>query len=110
MRELDEYTIIDEHTGKRVPVGTIDYVNNEVGYVCLCGGVHWVHTKDLSTLKKRITIPRATFEEGIREGVRYATEQFLSYLPGSLYEELFLKTSTYIINDWYRAQKRDDNV
>lgn len=50
-KTFPEFTIVDEHTGKRVVIMNIDYNNREVGYVCLCGGVHWVHTRDFSTVK-----------------------------------------------------------
>lgn len=45
------YSVIDDqHDSGLCPVLTIDYNNQEFGYVCNCGGVHWLYSKDFTKL------------------------------------------------------------
>jgi len=40
----------DLHKSGMCEVLSIDFLNNEFGYVCNCGGVHWLYKNDFSEL------------------------------------------------------------
>lgn len=40
----------DQHGSGLCAVMTIDYGNHEFGYVCNCGGVHWLFSHDFTKL------------------------------------------------------------
>lgn len=55
-----------------------------------------VKTKNLQTI----------YDQGIREGIRFASEYFLGNLPPEIYESEYQKTSEYIINQYNSLDKK----
>ncbi len=50
---------------------------------------------------KKIVHVKVMYEQGVREGIRFAIEHFLIHLKEELFDEMFEKTSLYIIEKWH---------
>lgn len=51
-RQLKFRVFDDIHNSGMCAVLSIDFNNTEFGYVCNCGGVHWIYKKDFSELRQ----------------------------------------------------------
>lgn len=49
------------------------------------------------------------YEKGVKEGIRFAMEQFMGCLPVNVVAQLYAKTHDFLMDEWRKEQKELDN-